>query len=138
MEVKVSKLEPVYPQVTHEILKIITFTFIFPNQSSSFIVKQPSLMGSKIFQDKRSAKHLIRMIRKDRGFSSRISPYFPSYLHQDSSRQANDLSIQRWSENINAPQYSNFETFYGNEDFQNYLTRKWIKLLGLSMYYKNE
>ena len=96
-------------------------------------------MGSKILPNKRRyTKHLIRMIRKDQDFSSRISPYFPSNIHHDSPFRTNDLSIQRWSDNSIIPMHSTHGAFYEKEDLQNYLTRKWMKLLGLSMYFKNQ
>ena len=34
--------------------------------------------------------------------------------------------------------YSNLKSSYGKESLQDNLTRKWIKLLGLAMYFKNE
>ena len=104
--------------------------------------KGHALINSKKSQDKKSAQ-MIRMIRNNEAFSSKFSPYFPMPHNYASSlgRMVNtgvpgnhealeDVTIDN--------DYSNFRSSYGKQSLQDNLTRKWIKLLGLAMYFKNE
>ena len=83
------------------------------------------------------------MIRKDEGFSSKFSPYFPMPQNYASSlgRMVNtgvpgnhealeDVTLDN--------DFSNLKFSNGKQSLQDNLTRKWIKLLGLAMYFKNE
>ena len=104
--------------------------------------KGQAVINSKKSQDKKSAQ-LIRMIRKDEGFSSKFSPYFPMPHNYASSlgRMVNtgvpgnhealeDVTLDN--------DFSNLKFSNGKQSLQDNLTRKWIKLLGLAMYFKNE
>ena len=90
----------------------------------------------------RSNRHFLRL-RKDREFSPRIAPYFPSsYSHASPFGRKVSTGVPGNVESLNdvsmGPHHSNVKPLNGKEAFQNYLTRKWIRLLGLSMYFKNE
>ena len=83
------------------------------------------------------------MIRKDEGFSSKFSPYFPMPHNYASSlgRMVN-TEVPGNDEDFEGVTfdngYSNLKSSYGKQSLQDNLTRKWIKLLGLAMYFKNE
>ena len=89
----------------------------------------------------RSNRDFLRL-RKNEDFSSRIAPYFPSsYSHASpfgrkvtTGVPGNDKSLNDISE---GPLHSNVKPLNGKEAFQDYLARKWMRLLGLSMYFKN-
>ena len=88
----------------------------------------------------RSNRDFLRL-RKDEDLSSRIAPYFPSsYSHASPFGRKVATGVPGNVESLNdismGPNHSN--VYPGKEAFQNYLTRKWIRLLGLSMYFKNE
>ena len=104
--------------------------------------KGQALTNSKKSQDKKSA-HLIRMIRKDEGFSSKFSPYFlmPHNYASSLGRMVNTGvpgNHEALEDVTFVNDYSNLKSSYGKESIQDNLTRKWIKLLGLAMYFKNE
>ena len=94
-------------------------------------------------QDKKSAQHLIRMIRKDPGFSTQFFPYLPMN-HDYASPLGRMITTSIPGDHYASKDlpldddFSNIGSLYQKDSFQDSLTRKWIKLLGLAMYFKNE
>ena len=90
----------------------------------------------------RSSRDFLRL-RRDKDFSSRVATYFPSsHSHASPFGRKVTTGVPGNFETLNdvseGPLHSNVKPLNGKEAFQDYLARKWMRLLGLSMYFKNE